>query len=333
MSKDIERYPDPNSFDQKLFETILQLPNGEEINIEFLKKYVWDETESFTVPRNKIIRGMQANMFIISCKNRNGEEKDVMVKRIVPLELPEKPSLEIWQGFIVSVRTEIEFYKQLLEPENKCIRELFPTIHTSLGTPKQLDETPMDTSFSIIMQDLGSEYIQKPMMNYEEAKLVMNSLARLHAHYWGKVPETYPRGSFWVLEKRKAFSEVENADRTWNEFVDRFLDLETFHPDVRKIGSLLSSKAQMLDSLTASGANTMIHGDAKGWNFFFAKNELKASSNKTHPFLFIDMQWTGRGHPLQDVAYALTTTLDEDTLEKMDSLVDCYIDKLGKIKH
>ena len=110
MSKDIERYPDPNSFDQKLFETILQLPNGEEINIEFLKKYVWDETESFTVPRNKIIRGMQANMFIISCKNRNGEQKDVMVKRIVPSELPEKPSLEIWQGFIVSVRTEIEFY-------------------------------------------------------------------------------------------------------------------------------------------------------------------------------------------------------------------------------
>ena len=74
-------------------------------------------------------------------------------------------------------------------------------------------------------------------------------------------------------------------------------------------------------------------GPCKGWNFFFAKNELKASSNKTHPFLFIDMQWTGRGHPLQDVAYALTTTLDEDTLEKMDSLVDCYIDKLGKIKH
>ena len=112
-----------------------------------------------------------------------------------------------------------------------------------------------------------------------------------------------------------------------------FPDLETFHPDVRKIGSLLSSKAQMLDSLTARGANTVIHGDAKGWNFFFAKNELKASSNKTHPFLFIDMQWTGRGHPLQDVAYALTTTLDVDTLQKMDSLVDCYIDKLGKINH
>ena len=64
--------------------------------------------------------------------------------------------------------------------------------------------------------------------------------------------------------------------------------------------------------------------DTQGWNFFFG-SEAAAS-----PFLFIDMQWTGRGHPLQvrtreqnnrttilscqDVAYALTTTLEEESL-------------------
>ena len=58
------------------------------------------------------------------------------------------------------------------------------------------------------------------------------------------------------------------------------------------------------------------------------------------------MQWTGRGHPLQvrtreqnnrttilscqDVAYALTTTLEEESLPKMDSLVDFYLDRLGQ---
>ena len=41
------------------------------------------------------------------------------------------------------------------------------------------------------------------------------------------------------------------------------------------------------------------------------------------------MQWTGRGHPLQDVAYALTTTLNHETLPKMDRLVDHYVDRLG----
>ena len=32
---------------------------------------------------------------------------------------------------------------------------------------------------------------------------------------------------------------------------------------------------------------------------------------------------------LQDVAYALTTTLEEESLSKMDSLVDFYLSNLG----
>ena len=328
MSKEIERYPDPNQFDEKLFKNILKLPNDEILDIDLVRKHIWDEAESFTVPKEKIIRGMQANMFIVSCTNKSGDNKEVIVKRIVPKELPEKPSLEIWQGFITSVRTEIDFYQELLEPENKSIRHLFPTIFRSSGTGKQIDHVPMDTAFSIIMQDLNQDYTQKPMMNGEEAKLVLQSLARLHAHYWDKIPNEQ-RGSFWVLKKRSAFSEVENADSTWNSFIDRFPDLVNIHPGVRQIGSLLASQAEKLDQMVSVGANTRIHGDAKGWNFFFAKEGSKAHSSQ--PFLFIDMQWTGRGHPLQDVAYALTTTLSEEALEDMDTLVDYYIDTLGKL--
>ena len=59
----------------------------------------------------------------------------------------------------------------------------------STGTPHDLDHDPMKTSFSIIMQDLSKDYIQKPSMNEVEAKLVLDSLARLHAHYWNKVED------------------------------------------------------------------------------------------------------------------------------------------------
>ena len=48
-----------------------------------------------------------------------------------------------------------------------------------------MDETPLDTSFSILMQDLSEDYLQKPMMTEDEAKTVMASMARLHAHFWG----------------------------------------------------------------------------------------------------------------------------------------------------
>jgi Ser/Thr protein kinase RdoA (MazF antagonist) len=90
----------------------------------------------------------------------------------------------------------------------------------------------------------------------------------------------------------------------------------------------LSSKAESLDAAVDHGANTMIHGDVKGWNFFFAKDESPA--HKSQPFLFIDMQWAGRGHPLQDVANALTTILEVDDLDKMDDLLDFYIERLGQ---
>ena len=143
-------------------------------------------------------------MFSINVFDNDSKCRSVIVKRIIPKELPDKPSLEIWQGFIASVRTEMEFYQELLQEKNTDIRDLFPKVYLSMGTPAVLDIQPKDTSFSMIMQDLNEDYMQKPMMNEKEAQCVMDSLAKLHAHYWNSVEEV-ERGSFWVLEKRKAF--------------------------------------------------------------------------------------------------------------------------------
>ena len=62
----------------------------------------------------------------------------------------------------------------------------------------------METSFRIVMQDLTEDYLQKPMISEQEAKTVLDSLARLHAHFWDIEPQV-ERGSFWVLERRKPF--------------------------------------------------------------------------------------------------------------------------------
>ena len=108
--------------------------------------------------------------------------------------------------------------------------------------------------------------------------------------------------------------------------MERFPELGSLHPQVRELGAKLAERAEELDRFTEAGANTRIHGDAKGWNFFFAK---ESSEKKTvQPFLLIDLQWTGRGHPLQDVAYVLTTSLSEESLDRMDWLVDHYVSSL-----
>ena len=124
----------------------------------------------------------------------------------------------------------------------------------------------------------------------KEAKVVLESLAELHAHFWGKV-EGVQRGGFWVLLRRHG--EELGADEAWRGLLQRFPKLLELHPEVEKIGSIVGEKAVELDSFVGERGLTRIHGDAKGWNFFFG-SEKAASS-----FLFIDMQWTGRGHPLQ----------------------------------
>ena len=159
-----ERYPDPAEFDETLYDNIRHLPNSQVIDLHFIQRTVWPETVDFSIPKDKIIRGMQANMFIIECFNKEREVRNVMVKRIIPKELPNKPSLEIWKGFVWSVRTEMDFYKDLARPENESLRDLFPKIYHSTGSPASMDETPLDTSFSILMQDLSEDYLQKPMM-------------------------------------------------------------------------------------------------------------------------------------------------------------------------
>ena len=199
-----ERYPDPAEFDQTLYNDILHLPNSQVIDINFLQHNVWSEALQFSIPKHKVIRGMQANMFVIECSNEENEVRNVMVKRIVPKELPNKPSLEIWRVFVWSVRTEMDFYQDLARHENQCLRDLFPRIYHSSGSPATLDGTPLDTSFCIMMEDLTEDFLQKPMMTVEEAKIVMDSMARLHAHFWG-IEREAERGSFWVLERRKVF--------------------------------------------------------------------------------------------------------------------------------
>ena len=148
----------------------------------------------------------------------------------------------------------------------------------------------MDTAFSIIMQDLSLDYFQKPMMTEKEARVVLESLADLHTHFWGKM-EGVQRGGFWVLARRHG--EELGADEAWKGLLERFPKLLDVHQDVEKIGSILGQRAAELDSYVGERGVTRIHGDAKGWNFFFG------SEKAVSPFLFIDMQWTGRGHPLQ----------------------------------
>ena len=333
-----ERYPDPTQIDETLLGNLLKLPDGNTIDLGWIQQNVSPEAKSFEILRSSVLRGMQANMFkieitclvddatnTISNDQEIKSTQSIIAKRIVPSELPPKEDDGKLKQFISSVRREIEFYKNMMLPTNKPLDSLFPNVYTSMSTPRSWDDTePENTSFLMLLSDLSDEYYQSPSMNREQTNALMKALAKLHSHFWQRSDiMTMDRGGFWVLKRRKLYGELEKANTTWNGVLERFPELHELNlKNISNIASQLVSKSKILDHFVEKRCNTLIHGDAKGWNLFLNKKE---SGEAEEEIIFIDMQWVGKGHPLQDVAYALTTSLDADLLDEMDYFVDSYI--------
>ena len=86
-----QSYPDPSDFDEELYSRLHELPDGGRIDLEWVRSHVWRGADRFRLPRERVVRGMQANMFWIVAEDTEGTERRSAVgKRIVPRELPPK---------------------------------------------------------------------------------------------------------------------------------------------------------------------------------------------------------------------------------------------------
>ena len=306
----------------EVFNRLTELPCGTQMSLEWFKTHVWSDTTEFSIPESQVICGMQANIYKILLRSNDCEQaKSLIAKRVIPSELPAKASLEIWQDFLDSVKREVDFYNTKISK----IPQLFPQIYYSHGFQDSKDL--MKSFYLILMSDVSESYFQQTSMNEKQATDLMQTLAQFHASFWHDDHTNADRGSFWVLSRRNPLKEIENADSTWKAMLSRCPEFRTSLglQNIEDLGKLLASKAQLLDDFISQHLLTQIHGDCKGWNLFFAKN-----NSDLNQVLLIDMQWTGVGHPLQDVVYALTTSLDADLLHKMDHFLDIYIDNLSK---
>ena len=52
------------------------------------------------------------------------------------------------------------------------------------------------------MEDVSDRFQQSCSMDRSRAMALMEALATLHSHYWGRVGHR-ERGSFWTMERRK----------------------------------------------------------------------------------------------------------------------------------
>lgn len=52
-------YPDPSEFDEALYESLRELPDGSELNLDFARAHIDPGAATVTLPRDGVIRGMQ----------------------------------------------------------------------------------------------------------------------------------------------------------------------------------------------------------------------------------------------------------------------------------
>ena len=82
---------------------------------------------------------------------------------------------------------------------------------------------------------------------------------------------------------------MEEAESTWSALLSRLPLVRDFVDDCDGLAARVVGLADRLDRFVEGNAATLIHGDCKAWNLFFGQDRA----------LFIDLQWVGRGHPMQ----------------------------------
>ena len=80
-----------------------------------------------------------------------------------------------------------------------------------------------------------------------------------------------------------------DAESTWSALLTRLPQVREFVDDCDGLAARVVALAERLDCFVEANAVTLIHGDCKAWNLFFCEERA----------LFIDLQWVGRGHPMQ----------------------------------
>lgn len=153
----------------------------------------------------------------------------------------------------------------------------------------------------IMMEDLNaSGYdLRKQVIDLDEMKACLSWLAHFHASFLGKAPSgLWEEGTYWHLETR---------------------------PEELRVmrDSILKRKATAIDqALRSCRYRAFVHGDAKLANFCFAEDGRVAA---------VDFQYVGGGCGMKDVAYFLSSCLDEDGCAQFErELLDHYFDVLRK---
>ena len=189
-----------------------------------------------------------------------------------------------------SYRVETMFYDRYAQMCSDGCR-----VPRCLALETQTDEVIM------VLEDLdGTGFAgRRQRVNESEIDACLSWLACFHATFMGERPDgLWTTGTYWHLATRP----------------DELTALED--------GPLKTSAVIIDRWLTNSAFQTFVHGDAKLANFCFSDDGRQAAA--------VDFQYVGGGCGMKDVAYFISSCLDEDESERLASdLLDRYFEMLS----
>ncbi|MGD1172561.1 phosphotransferase [Mycobacterium seoulense] len=174
---------------------------------------------------------------------------------------------------------------------------------------------PWTGRYLVVLEDLPAESCEFPdtlhPLSLEQAGLIVELLADLHATFWERQP-CHARGPLgWVY--------------TPSGDVTSFLTGSLMHASIKRLaertdipvenGRFIADNYRAVAALIDTPPNTVMHGDAHPGNMYFHGGKAG----------LLDWQAVRRGHPSRELAYTLITSLTpEDRRATQRELLDDY---------
>ena len=200
--------------------------------------------------------------------------------------------------------TEVRFYRQL-SPE-------LSGVPTSYGSAFD----PLTGRYLVILEDLPAEQCRFPdtlhPLDADDATLILERLAQLHATFWGRLPARSgdgPLGWLYTASADSASLLTGPLLKTSARRIAEKADLPVHN------GQFIDENYRAAAQLIDAGPHTVMHGDAHPGNVYFRNGQAG----------LLDWQAVRRGHPSRELAYTLITsmtTVDRQAAQR--DLLDGY---------
>ncbi len=272
----------------------MSVPDDADLDVQ-LERAVLQGAEAEAIVGATVVQSLWSGYGqILRCRVEGGVRPSVIVKHVRWPDDRTHPygwvSDISHERKLESYRVETEWYRRY---SGQCTDEC--RVPLCLLLERRDDEVLM------VLEDLDTSGFagRRQRVNELEIDACLSWLATFHATFLGHHPEgLWATGTYWHLATRP----------------DEFEALAD--------GPLKRAAATIDRRLSESPFQTLVHGDAKLANFCFGADGRNAAA--------VDFQYVGGGCGMKDVAYFISSCLDEDESERLaPDLLDRYFDLFG----